>query len=139
MEDVLIPLAAIALPLFLVPTVMVLKQAGKKREYEHTERMRALETGQAMPGHTNWTGATVCTLVGAGVPAASFLFTFLAYVNAHNAPAAIFIAPVVTSFFALFSAAALGSSIFKSGKAANAEESVGKPVYDPDAYETVGR
>ena len=136
--EVLIPLAAMAMPIVLVPTIMAMRQASKKREYEHLERMKALETGQPIPGELNWAGAIVCAAVGAGVPIASFLFTFLATVNASNVPGEIWIAPVVTSFFALFSAAKLGTSIFQPAKPATGEQ-VGKPVYDPDAYETVGR
>lgn len=139
-REILIPLAAIALPVVLVPIVMTLKQAGKKREYAHLERMKALETGQPVPGECRWMGPLVCGLIGAGVPMFAFLFTFLAYVNSHHAPGEIWIAPVVTSFIALFAASNIGSKVLQPAPAASPEAyTEGKPAYDRDAYETVGR
>ena len=44
-EALIIPLAGIILPLVLVPMVMTLKFRMKKREWEHLERMRALQMG----------------------------------------------------------------------------------------------
>src|SRR4051812_43099259 len=89
--EILIPLAGIALPMVLVPTIMGMRQANKKREYQHAERMRALELGQPIPGQSHWAAAVAA--IGAGVPLASFLFTFLGYVNFRNAPGEIWIAP----------------------------------------------
>lgn len=138
-EEILIPLAGIALPIVLVPTIMGMRQASRKREMQHAERMRALELGQPITGQSHWAAAVAA--IGAGVPLTSFIFTFLAYVNSHNPPGEIWMAPTITSFFALVGAVKLGALAFKPPKPQVADEPAynGKPHYDPDAYETVGR
>ena len=133
------PLAGIALPLFLVPTVMAMRQAGKKREFEHLERMRALETGQPIPGEANWAGAMACAAVGAGVPLMAYLFTFLAYINQPGGKIELFIAPTITSLFAFMGAGGMATAIFRPRRAKVEATSHAKPQFDPDAYETVGR
>src|SRR3954465_10682088 len=84
--DPLIPLAGIALPAVLVPTILTFRHAARKREYAHKERMKALETGQPVPGESAWPAAFVCASIGAGVPLGSFLFTWLASVTGPGLP-----------------------------------------------------
>ena len=43
MDPLIIPIVGILMPLVLVPTVLVLKHRHKRREWEHRERMRAME------------------------------------------------------------------------------------------------
>ena len=134
-----IPLAGIALPLVLVPTILAFRQIQKKREYQHLERMKALETGRSVPGESNWPQAFVCAAVGAGVPIAAFLFTFLAWVNRSGTPGEIWVAPAVVSLGAVMSSMGLVSSLFASDKSkAKIDPGLnGKPVLDPDAYDVV--
>ncbi len=43
MSILLIPLAAILMPLVLVPTTLFMKHRHKRREWEHRERMKEME------------------------------------------------------------------------------------------------
>ena len=135
--EIVIPLAGIALPAILVPLILAFRQGAKKREYEHLERMRALEMGQPVPGESHWPQAFACAMIGAGVPIGAFLFTFLAFINISNPANEIWIAPAVVSCFALMASAGLAKTLFHPTKRAKGEAE-GKPVMDPDAYDVVG-
>jgi hypothetical protein len=139
-EALMIPMAGISLPLILVPIILGFRQVAKKREFQHRERMKALETGQAVPGESNWPQAFVCAAIGAGVPIGSFLFTFLAWICKSASPGEIWVAPAVVSLVAVISSASLGSSMFASDKSKSKAEAElnGKPAFDPDAYDVVG-
>ena len=56
MTWVLIPIVALAIPIVLVPVVLGICHARNERELEHSERMKALELGRALPGdESRWT------------------------------------------------------------------------------------
>lgn len=133
--EIVVPLAGIALPVILVPMIMGIRQASKKREFEHLERMRALEMGQPVPGESNWPEAFACAMIGAGVPIGAFLFTFLAAVNMPRLPGEVWLAPAVVSCFALMASAGLAKTLFHPTKAVKADV---KLQMDPDAYDVVG-
>jgi hypothetical protein len=135
--DIVIPLAGIALPMILVPTILTLRQAGKKREYAHLERMKALEMGQPVPGESNWAQAFACAAVGLGVPSVAFLFTMIAVLNAPSTPGEIWMAPAVVSCFALMSSAGMAGKVFCTRKKPDAPAEA-KFQMDPDAYDVVG-
>lgn len=82
MDATAIPVIAISLPIILVPTVLAMKHARRKREYEHLERMKALEMGHRLPQHHAWS-AFAATAIGAGVPIAAFLLAWLASLTTH--------------------------------------------------------
>ena len=44
-DPVIIPVVAILMPLVLVPTIIILKHRHCRREWEHKERMKAMEIG----------------------------------------------------------------------------------------------
>jgi len=138
--DIVIPLAGIALPAFLVPTILTFRQAAKKREHLHLERMRALEMGQPVPGESSWPQAFVCAMVGAGVPLGSFLFTWLASVTTMpRLSGEVWFAPTVVSLGALAFASQLAGTLFRPSRAtASTAHLNGKPAMDPDAYDVVG-
>jgi hypothetical protein len=50
MAPLLIPIVALFIPIIVVPTAIVMKQAHRRRELEHAERIRALELGRTLPG-----------------------------------------------------------------------------------------
>lgn len=136
--EILIPLAGIALPAVLVPTIMAFRHAARKRELLHLERMKALEAGRPVPGETTWPQAIALASVGAGVPLGSFFITWLAYVTSHRAMPELFVAPMGVSVCALICAWALAGRLFPKPEIRDAG-SAAKPVYDPDAYEFAGR
>jgi hypothetical protein len=140
-DSIVVPLVAVvlALPMTLVPMILVLRQVAKKREYQHTERMRALETGRPVPGESNAPQALVCVAIGAGVPVGAFLFTFLAWINSPSTPGEIWLAPAAVSIVAVLSTMKLATSLFVPVKhIATDAQMNGKPAFDPDAYDVVG-
>ena len=76
-EGLLIPLAGITLPVVLVPTIMTMVHRLKKREWQHKERLRAIELGVPMPDQDARLGGGTVTAIGAGVPLATLLSAFL--------------------------------------------------------------
>src|SRR3954454_10016302 len=76
----ILPLAAIMLPVVLVPIVMGMKQTERKLQREHAERMRAMELGLP-PGATKsdaWAAALTATAIGAVTPMGLFVFALAA-------------------------------------------------------------
>ena len=76
-DPLIIPIVGILMPLVLVPTILVLKHRHKRREWEHRERMRAMERPDAphAVGGLAWAPGGVAA-IGAGVPMASVLAAF---------------------------------------------------------------
>jgi hypothetical protein len=143
MHEIAIPLAGIALPLFLVPTIIAMRHVGRKREWEHIERMKAMEMGLPVPGAEPWS-ASVCMAIGAGVPAAAFFFTWLSYVQAPR-HGDIFLAPTLVGIAAVFVARSLALKLLtprqpqSQSQLAGGSYRNGKPAHDPDAFDVVGR
>jgi hypothetical protein len=139
MSDEVIPLAGIALPMVLVPTILVLKQIRLKREWEHWERMRAMELGQSLPGTDKWP-AIAAIAIGAGVPVGAFFCSWLAVMTAHAADE-VFIAATFVGLGGVWG----GTSLMKrlvARRELPAEAlypSNGKPANDPDVFDVVGR
>ena len=135
--EIVVPLAGIALPAFLVPLILAFRQGSKKREFAHMERMRALEMGQPVPGESLWPQAFTCAMIGAGVPIGAFLFTFLAAVNMPSLTGEVWMAPGVVSCFALMASAGLAKTLFHPTKDTKGKAQA-KLQMDPDAYDVVG-
>lgn len=76
MSPFVIPIVAILMPLVLVPTVITLKHRHKRLEWEHKERMRALETRLPV-SMRQAAGAGGVAAIGAGVPMIAVLGAFL--------------------------------------------------------------
>jgi hypothetical protein len=147
-EALIIPLAGIMLPLVLVPMVMTLKFRMKKREWEHLERMRALQMG-VVPGQAaQRIGPGTLISIGTGVPAASVLAAGITSLNIpsdlSDPIAVIAIAwgcAWLISTGAMITALVLGVVQAKAQKNALPadEDAAAKPAYDPDAYDVVSR
>ena len=141
MDPVAIPVVAMLIPIVVVPTAMVLKQQRRKREYEHQERMKALEMGHLLPVGHAWSAFAV-TAIGAGVPIGAFLFAWLASLTNHAADEVWPVAGVV-------GLAGVGGGVylakrvlgFRDNRPAPREVAFGngKPAFDPDAYDVAGR
>jgi hypothetical protein len=147
-EALIIPLAGIFMPLILVPMVLTLKFRQKKREWEHLERMRALQTGGPVPQADHRQGAGALIAIGAGVPAVSVIAAGLTTGEIPNSlPDYLPLIAVVwgcawlISTGALITALVLGIVQARSRKADSAfgQDAAAKPVYDPDAYDVVSR
>jgi hypothetical protein len=147
MEPLIIPVVAILMPLFLVPTILVLKHRHRKGEWEHRERMKAMEVQMPYPrglavGHSKGVAA-----IGAGVPVASVVAAFLTTIIWEpTSPDELPVPAVAWGCAVAISAAAMVTSLilaFMHAKAAekaesNAQADYSKPVFDPDAFDVVG-
>src|SRR4051795_9387208 len=107
-SGLIIPLAGIMLPVVLVPIIIAMTSRMKKREWQHKERLRAIELGMpASAPHQSLGGGTV-TMIGAGVPAASVLSALLFTMNlSEGHPDYMPILAVVWGFAFMISIAAL--------------------------------
>lgn len=147
MDPLVIPVVAILMPLVLVPTILVMKFRHQRRNWEHLERLKAMETQLPIPLGQAIAGAGGVTAIGAGVPAVSVLGAFLTTLL-WDSPVASdsAIVPVFAWICAAtISSLAMGTSLklaSMSRDAAHQSElsaamSDGKPVYDPDAFDVV--
>jgi hypothetical protein len=146
MDPLYIPIIGILMPLVLVPTILILKHRHSRREWDHKERMKAMEI--RLPGSTSEVpgiGRAVAQ-IGAGVPIISVLAAFVTTltwdpVTGGDVP----IPAVAWGCASLISALALGSSLIlakmhpRTTTVADTahEMNNGKPLFDPDAYDVV--
>jgi hypothetical protein len=139
-DEMAIPMAGIALPLILVPTIMGMKHVARKREYQHLERMKALELGRPLPGGDAWASA-MAIAIGAVVPLGSILIGWLASLTTSS-PTAPWEAAGPVAGVGVVCGFVLGWRLIGARSAAKrsqpSEELNGKPIYDPEAYEFVG-
>lgn len=146
--ELLIPLAAISLPILLVPTVMSLKSRQRRREFEHLERMKAMEMGTT-PGHLSgpWSGRSIAA-IGAGVPMASMFAAWLTSFTVQpdferEIPftAIVWGSSSLVSLFGLTTSLILGALQSRASRSSfeNSNHVASfKPSYDPDAFDVVG-
>jgi hypothetical protein len=144
-EELVIPIVAILMPLVLVPSVMVMKHRQRKREFEHRERMRSLELGVPLVQTQPWPAAAVAMALGLGAPASVFLFSWLAVVTAR-VDGEVFIGATFVALAGVLSGARLalrlipaGTTLRPSEQPLHAASVNGKPTFDPDTFDVVGR
>ncbi len=83
MDPLVIPIVAILMPLALVPTILTLKHRHERRQWEHQERMKAMETRLPVsPRQMNGGGVAA---IGAGVPIIAVLGAVLTSLLAVDA------------------------------------------------------
>ena len=146
MDPLVIPIVAILMPLVLVPTTLFMKHRHKRREWEHLERMKSIESSYPVPSLNGGVGARGVAAIGAGVPIASVFAAFLTCVTAEvTSQDEIPMAGIAWGCALMISAGAMGTSLilaFTQARARSQSVSAGprvdKPaVYDPDAYDVV--
>jgi hypothetical protein len=144
-EDILIPIVAILMPLFLVPTVMVLRSSSRKRECQHRERMKAMEMGLPVPGIEAWSGRTAIA-VGAVMPVGVFFMGWLANLTTHNDD--VWVAVALVAVAGVFGGIRLAGrqvgwmarpAVKPQLRRAAQERGAAKPAFDPDAYDAIAR
>jgi hypothetical protein len=143
-DPLVIPIVAILMPLLLVPIVLVLKFRHSRREWEHKERMKAMETGLPIPPSATMGGVAA---VGAGVPIASVLSAAVASLLLPTTPSHDHeaIHGIIWFGAVLISALAFGSSLVLAHMhsralhaSTNSQRLAGtKPAFDPDSYDVV--
>jgi len=145
-EELIIPLAGIMLPLFLVPTIILLVHRQKKREWLHKERLRALDTGVPASVPDRTPGGGTLAAIGAGVPIASVLAAWMSTMSVSDShPDYMAIIAVawgcafMISTGALITSLVLGVLLMRSRKPGQPVDyfAANKPAYEPDAYDVV--
>jgi hypothetical protein len=134
-DPLIIPLAALGIPIIVAPTAMAFKHAAKLRDLEHAEKMRALELGRFNPGDAEWTtNARIGAGIGAGVPIVAMIAALVASmeVGYHE--------EIWTSSGFVGVAGVICGAILAAQprSAVAADQSTAKPVYEPDAFDVVG-
>lgn len=148
-DPLFIPIIAILMPLVLVPTVLILKHRHKRRQWEHLERMRAMEGPQPFARPNGWVGSGGVAAIGAGVPAASVLGAFLTSLVWQPAtfeevpvPAVAWGGAILISAGALLTSLILAflqsRTLLKLDSTAAANADHAKPAFDPDTFDVVG-
>jgi hypothetical protein len=133
-DPLIIPIAALAIPIIVVPTSLAFKHAAKLRDLEHAERMRALELGRFNPGDESWSvPAKLAAAIGAGVPIVAMLAALLASTEAG-------FHPEIWMFSGMVGIAGVcgGTTLATRSRPAAPATPVEKPVYEPDAFDVVG-
>jgi fructose-specific phosphotransferase system IIC component len=148
-DPLFIPIVAILMPLLLVPSILVLKHRHKRREWEHRERMRAMEGPLPLMRTAAGVGSGGVGAIGAGVPVASVAAAFLTTVTwdpttpgdvpmpavAWGCAVVISVAGLVTSLLlALLQARTQRQMESALASALHSE----KPTFDPDTFDVVG-
>jgi len=145
-DEMIIPLAGIMLPMVLVPTIIAMAHRIKKREWQHKERLRALELGIPAGDPGQGLGGGTVTAIGAGVPAASVLAALLFSTNLRDThPDFIPILAVVwgctflISSAAVISALVLGIMVVRGSRSPERSDAfaTAKGPFEPDAYDVV--
>jgi hypothetical protein len=151
---IMIPLAAIALPLFLVPTIMLLKQSHQKRQWRHMERMQAIATGAPVPPATSTPGTGAVIAIGAGVPLFAIFCALVTTLNMrHYMPDSLAQTAIAWGCALVVSMGAMTTSLIlgvlqhrahakataASATYSEAQYDSTKPAYDPDSFDVVSR
>jgi hypothetical protein len=144
----IIPLVGIMMPVVLVTTILVLVHRQKKREWEHHERLRAIDAGLPSSTTDHAVGGGHVVAIGAVVPVASVLAAWMTTISVSSSHddymsivAVAWGCALVISFIALITSLVLGVMVLRSKKAVDLVDQYAsaKPAYEPDAYDVVSR
>ncbi len=144
----MIAIVAVAMPLVLVPVIMILRYVlgRQERQHQHEERLRAMELGRPLPG-SNAGPALTCIAIGALVPIGAFFCVWMVSLRG-DVDVMAWIAAMIVSIVAVVSSLRLASTLFEGGSQPEPTPSdrlVGeprinnKPSFDPDSIDVVGR
>jgi hypothetical protein len=134
LDPLIIPLAALAIPIIVAPTGMAFKHAAKLRDLEHAERMRALELGRFNPADGEWTAnGRIGAGIGAGVPIVAMISAMVATLETGFHQEVWMFSGMVG-----IAAAICGTCLAAKARPDFTGEPVSKPVYEPDAFDVVG-
>lgn len=149
MSVLMIPLAAILMPLVLVPTALFMKHRHKRRQWEHLERMKEMEERLPSypPSPAQFLGrARGVAAIGAGVPIFSVLMAWLTTITYQpssiddSVPGVAWGSAAVISICGMFTGLLLTRMHVRAVKELELDaRSSAKPAFDPDAFDVVSR
>jgi hypothetical protein len=139
-DPMLIAFSSIALPVVLVPVILGFRQERRKRELEHTERIKALELGRILPTDESWwTLPRISVAIGVGVPAAVFFCAGQASASLAD-PEPAWVAAGLVGVAAVLSGSILaGRHCLRREELTRAPGYDVKPLIDADEYDVVSR
>ena len=131
--------------LCVLPIVLSFRSDRRKRELDHTERMKALEMGRPIPGEewkTRWAVPyQIAVSIGAGVPATAFGSAFLATLMTGYHEGAWLGATITGLGGAICGTILATTALAKLGAAGELSSTefpgTGKPSFTEDAYDVV--
>jgi hypothetical protein len=138
-DPTLIPIAAIAMPIVLVPIILGIRHARIERELEHAERIKAMELGRTLPQDEGWwTLPRISVAIGAGVPVAVFFCAWQASLSMDD-PKDVWIGAAIVGLGAVISGSILAARHFsgRDGLPQVVDPHQVKPQVDDDAYDVV--
>jgi hypothetical protein len=147
-EAILIPLAALAIPIIVAPTAIVVNYLRRRGEQVHRERMHALEVGQPYGAPASmWPVAMASLAVGAIVPLGSFFLAWMATVSEAVSGDGVFFAATVVAVCGIFAGSRLGHRMLDAREREaprmvndhHANGSAKPAAYDPDTFDVVSR
>lgn len=138
-EEIAIPIVALSIPVFVVPTVLFFKHASRKRELEHRERMAAIDRGIHPPQAPSLFWPSMAALgIGMVVPVAAILFALIA-TSRGSLDDDIWAPAVGLGMVAIVGGSVLGVKMLGlNQRTSSVQQDSVKPHYDPDEYDTVG-
>jgi hypothetical protein len=121
----------------LLPITLYFQQERRKRDMEHTERMKALELGRTLPNEAegeSWSVSKIAGSIGAGVPIGVFGCAWLASENLgyHEA---IWVGAAMVGTAAVICGTILLHSLNVKGATSTLADS--KPPIEEDAFDVV--
>jgi hypothetical protein len=144
MNPLWIPILGILMPIVLVPMIILLKHRTLRREWQHKERMKALEMGASLPSSA--AGGSVVA-IGAGVPIVSVIAAAVTSLFCQPSTVGDEVPVLAIAWGCAFmiSILGMGSALILAhieGRARKQIDSLhatsdGKPTFDPDAYDVV--
>jgi hypothetical protein len=148
-DPLIIPIVAILMPLVLVPTILVMKFRHKRREWEHRERLRAMDGPMPLSRLAGPVGSGGVAAIGTAVPTVSVLAAFLTGLTWEpTTPSDVPLPAVAWGCAVVISVAGLVTSLVLAlvqartqrqlASAASAQLNAQKPVFDPDMFDVVG-
>ena len=139
-DPLLIPFAAFLVPIILVPAILGLRHARIDREFEHAERMKALELGRTLHRDQSWwSPERLAAAMGVAVPVAVFLMAWFASRTAGYLGPLPWLAATVIGLAGVVSGAVLANRHFaREAELERTRYPAAKPVFEDDAFDVVG-
>lgn len=122
-----------------LPVILAFRHAAREREYEHAERMKALELGRVLPKDAPvWTPLKIAVGMGVFVPCALFGAAFFATLFGINSDGIWPVAGTV-GVTSIVCGTYLTKRALTLKPAIDEMQAADKPHFDPDAYDVVSR
>lgn len=139
LDPLIIPIVGVTIPIFVVPSVMLSKWAIAKRQFEHAERMKALEMGQTLPGDEPWwSPPKIAFAIGVIVPIGVFALAWLGSESPGFQPGAWIAAMVVGTTGIGCGMSLTVRYLAHRERLLSAGDPYRKPLIPDDAFDVVG-